>query len=156
MNQWLDNHRLIVFAAIGVLIAAAAGVFALRWRTPEPIVVEAPPPTSTPGLIKVYVSGAVAHPDVYPLAQGSIVKDALSAAGGAAADADLNHVNLAQALGDGQQIYVPRIGEAPTQGPSLSTGGTAAPTGPININTATQLDFAHSSRITEGICQAGQ
>jgi competence protein ComEA len=57
------------------------------------------------------VSGAVQKPDVYTLLPGSIVKDAILAAGGADADADLGRINLAYPLGDGQQVYVPRQGE---------------------------------------------
>jgi competence protein ComEA len=140
MNQWLEHHRMIVFVAVGVLIAATLAIFALRWRTPEPVVIEAPPATSTPGPIRVYVSGAVVRPDVYPVSQGGIVKDALAAAGGPAPDADLSRVNLAQALTNGQQIYVPHVGEIPTPGPT-SAGGATAISGPININTATQAEL---------------
>lgn len=139
MNQWLEDHKIPVFVVVGLLIAAAATFFALRWRAPAPVVIEPPPATVTPGPIQVYVSGAVAKPDVYSLPNGSIVKDALEAAGGATSDADLNHVNLAQALKDGQQVYVPKIGEVPTPAPTSAKGtpGTVV-TGPININTATQ------------------
>jgi competence protein ComEA len=142
MNEWLDNHKVPVLAAVGLLIVAAGASFALRWRTPEPVVIEAPPPTATSGPIRVYVSGAVAHPDVYSLPHGTIVKDAVEAAGGAVSDADLDRVNMAQALSDGQQVYIPHVGEAPTPAPA-SGGGTqaAVPSGPININTATQAEL---------------
>ncbi len=142
MNQWLEDHKTPIFIAVGLLIAAAVAFFALRWRAPAPVVIEPPPATATPGPIQVYVSGAVAKPDVYSLPSGSIVKDALQAAGGATGDADLNHVNLAQSLKDGQQIYVPKIGEVPTAAPTTAKG-TQAPviTGPIKINTATQAEL---------------
>jgi competence protein ComEA len=141
MNQWLETHKIVVFATIGALIVIALGIFALRLPTPEPVVIEAPPPTATVGPIKVYVSGAVVHPDVYTVERGSIVKDALAAAGGPAADADLNKINLAQTLNDGQQVYIPRVGEVPTPGPTSSGGGQPAISGPININTATQAEL---------------
>jgi competence protein ComEA len=142
MNQWLEDHKIPVFIAVGLLIAAAAAFFALRWRAPAPVVIEPPPATATSGPIQVYVSGAVAKPDVYSLPYGSIVKDALEAAGGATGDADLNHVNLAQSLKNNQQVYVPKIGEVPTPAPTNAKGtpGTVV-TGPININTATQAEL---------------
>jgi competence protein ComEA len=86
----------------------------------------------------VYVSGAVTHPDVYELSPDSIVQDALSTAGGASDDANLDAVNLARPLSDGDQVYVPRVGEVVT--PIPQEGGQAAPVagGPVNINTADQ------------------
>lgn len=139
MNEWLEKHKVAVLVAVGVLIAGAVAFFALRWQAPAPVVIQAPPASATPGPVSVYVSGAVAKPDVYSLARGSLVKDAVAAAGGATGDADLNHVNLAQAISDGMQIYVPHVGEQPTQ----KAKGTEAPavSGPININTATQAEL---------------
>ncbi len=92
------------------------------------------PATPTPATINVYVSGAVNKPDVYALSLGSLVKDAMAIAGGATAEADLDHINLALKLSDQMQVYVPRKGEAvPTP---RSSGGSSTLTSPININTA--------------------
>lgn len=140
MNQWLEQHRLALLGGIGVLIAAGVALLALRWRQPAEIVIEPPPPTRTPAPIEVYVSGAVVKPDVYALPAGSITKDAIQVAGGATGDADLNQVNLAQRLSDGQQIHVPRIGEAPPGVPGQASGAPAL-SGPVNINTATQAQL---------------
>ncbi len=140
MNQWLEQHRMSILIGLGVLLVAAIAVFALRFRQPAEIVIQPPPPTPTPAPLRVYVSGAVTHPDVYNVAPGGIVRDAINAAGGATADADLNRVNLAQPLSDGQQVYVPRVGEAPVSGPAQGNSA-AVPTGPININTATQAEL---------------
>jgi len=91
-------------------------------------------PTPTPGLLRVYVSGAVQHPDVYLLPPGSIVKDALLAAGGAITEADLININLAHAVADGEQVHVPRTGESPVRLPSVELLSQAK----VNINTADQ------------------
>jgi len=81
----------------------------------------------------VYVSGAVQYPDVYTLPPGSIVKDALLAAGGAVAEADLASINLARPVADGEQVHVPRTGEQnPVRLPSVEP----LPVGKVNINTA--------------------
>jgi competence protein ComEA len=92
-----------------------------------------------PALV-VHVAGAVRHPGLYELAEGSRIDDAIRKAGGAKPGADLGLVNLAAPVADGQQVLVP--GRA---GPGASPGdGTvpAAPTGPVHLNTATleQLD----------------
>jgi len=124
---------------------------------PAPATATLPPaptlePTPTAGPLRVYVSGAVVRPAVYTLPPGSIIDDAVRAAGGFAADADTVAVNLAQPAADGMQVYVPTLSEAlPTPPPvSLSPGATATPavrmggitvSGLININTATQTDL---------------
>ncbi|WP_294641817.1 ComEA family DNA-binding protein [uncultured Rothia sp.] len=75
--------------------------------------------------VRVHVAGAVNNPGVYTLpAQGRAV-DAIAAASGAAADADLDRVNLAGALSDGVQIYVPHRGETAAPAQILPNGGTA-------------------------------
>jgi len=80
---------------------------------------------------------------------GSRAQDALTAAGGALDNADLDHVNLAAPVSDGEQLAVPHLGEAtpvPTRsGRSASGSGGATPTPQgvwlLNINTATSGDF---------------
>src|SRR6266542_6301775 len=71
--------------------------------------------------IAVDVVGRVQHPGLVRLPQGSRVLDAIEAAGGTAAGADLEAVNLARKVVDGEQIRIPRHGEvpaAPAGGPS--------------------------------------
>ena len=75
--------------------------------------------------VRVHVAGAVNNPGVYTLpAQGRAV-DAIAAASGAAVDADLDRVNLAGALSDGVQIYVPHRGETAAPAQIQPNGGTA-------------------------------
>jgi competence protein ComEA len=75
------------------------------------------------------------------------VADAIAAAGGSLARADLDRLNLAARLADGQRIYVVRRGEAPPPGPFASglvdgaTGadgeaGASRPAEPIDLNRA--------------------
>lgn len=82
------------------------------------------------GLIAVHVKGAVAEPGLYWLAPDSRVDDAVQAAGGALAEADLDNVNLAAFVSDGSQLYVPFAGESED-----------AVSGPLNINTATEAQL---------------
>jgi competence protein ComEA len=105
--------------------------------------------TAAPTSIVLHVAGAVVVPGVRILGPGARVADAVDAAGGAAADAVLDSINLAQLLADGDRVYVPRIDDAPAVAPGVSGSGgggggssQSAPTGPIDLNTATaeQLD----------------
>jgi competence protein ComEA len=93
--------------------------------------------TTSASIVFVHAAGAVAHPGVYQVPSDARVADVVAAAGGAAPDADLNRVNLAAVVEDGQQVYVPRVGEAVvTPSPGADTGG-----GPVNINTADAGDL---------------
>lgn len=77
-----------------------------------------------PAVIRVHVSGAVHSPDhVYTLYEGARVEDALKAAGGYTAEADLTKINLAGRVEDGQKIYVPRQGEDWEEEKNEESGG---------------------------------
>lgn len=108
----------------------------------DPAVGASGPSTSAPGpSIRVHVAGAVLSPGVYALPAGAIGDEAVAAAGGALAEAELGRVNLAGKLADGQQFYVPRKGEAiPETGASGGRDGAGAGAGaggaPVNLNTA--------------------
>lgn len=107
-----------------------------------PLPTNTPAPTHTPSPVVVYVTGAVQSPqDLLELPHGSRVADAITAAGGPANDANLEAVNLAQILHDGDMIYVPFLSTEPdttTSFPvSSPTPNTTSATAPVNINSAT-------------------
>jgi competence protein ComEA len=153
MNDWLEHHRTLVLSSIGLLIILGLGAVGLRWQKPASIVIQPPLPTATPGPIRVYVSGAVANPDVYTIAPDGIVRDALTAAGGPAPDADLNRVNLAGVLHDGDQVNIPRIGEMPTSAPEVIVEGQPGASGPVNINTASVEELEALPEIGPALAQ---
>ena len=78
----------------------------------------------------LHVAGAVARPGIVELAPGSRINDAIAAAGGSSPAADLDRLNLASVVVDGQKIYVPLQGEplpADSAGAaSDADGGSAA------------------------------
>jgi competence protein ComEA len=81
----------------------------------------------------VDVTGAVERPGVYRLPAGSRVEDAVQRAGGATDKAELEAVNRAARLADGQQVVVPERGPA---GASVAVEG-GEEEGPISLGTAT-------------------
>lgn len=102
--------------------------------------------TSAGAQVYVHVAGAVAEPGLVHLAEGARVADAISAAGGAARGADLDRVNLAAVLIDGEQVYVPTEGEdvpAVAQ-PGTGEGGGAdqGSNAVVNMNTAGAQELA--------------
>ncbi len=120
-----------------------------------------PTPTPVPPPVVVQAAGAVHHPGVHRLPAGSRVDDLVRAAGGATAEADLDRVNLAAPLVDGERVWVPRRGEAevppvvsggggpaPGAGAASGAGGAtgtggapAAPGTPVDLNAATAADL---------------
>ncbi|HEX5570350.1 MAG TPA: helix-hairpin-helix domain-containing protein [Ktedonobacterales bacterium] len=84
--------------------------------------------------VTAYILGDVAQPGVYTLAVGARVQALVAAAGGALDNADLTRVDLAALVVDGQEIYVPRIGETIP----LMLGGK------VDINVASASDLHHA------------
>lgn len=96
--------------------------------------------TAQPGDIRVYVTGAVMHPGVYPLRPGDRVVDAVESAGGPAPNADTESINFATRIQDQDEIHVPRIGEAAaTPAAATAPAGEALPRIDINHADAGQL-----------------
>ncbi|MGI4894536.1 MAG: ComEA family DNA-binding protein, partial [Janthinobacterium lividum] len=101
----------------------------------EPVPVSASSST-TP--VVVHVAGHVVSPGLVTLSAGSRVADAVAAAGGPAPDADLNALNLARLLVDGDQVVVPAPGELFPPAPVAPAGASVAPdSGPVDLNSAT-------------------
>lgn len=105
--------------------------------------------SSVAGVVVVDVVGQVRRPGVVRLPAGSRVLDAVTRAGGALPGADLAQVNLARVLVDGEQVLVPRPGQAVNAAPGPgatgaagASGGGGAAGGVVNLNTAdaTALD----------------
>jgi competence protein ComEA len=93
------------------------------------------------GVALVHVAGAVRSPGVYRLREGERIQDAVRRAGGPRTGADLNAINLAAKVADGQQVVVPRRGAAGAAAVGAAAPGDAAQP-PVSLNTATaeQLD----------------
>ena len=151
---------LIVGALIGAMVIAAALTLARRVR-PAPIYITPPAPTptplptATPGPMQIYITGEVIHPAVYELPTGTIIQDAVLAAGGFSEAANSEVINLALPLSDGMHIHVPDSESEP----AVTSGNAGVVTsetpggGPININTATLEELDSLPGIGPGIGQ---
>jgi competence protein ComEA len=135
----------------GVEVASAAPGRAATGGRPQGQEAGGEATTTTAPLLAVHVAGAVARPGLYHLPAGSRVADALGRAGGRLPAADVDRLNLAAKLVDGQKILVSRRGEplpfdvaggsgtGGAGGPGGGVGGeasTAAAAEPIDLNTA--------------------
>lgn len=131
-------NALILVALLVVLGARAAPAIqtALGQFAPssQAAVTVSGPGVGAPASVTAYILGDVSAPGVYTLAADARVQALVAAAGGALADADLARVDLAAHIADGQEIYVPRLGETIP----LMLGGKVA----LNVASANDLHNA--------------
>ena len=142
--KWFGASRMIG-SVLSVAFVGVAGWWLVQTPPPPPeaslsfasttvatsatIGVSASSINATPQIITVHVAGSVKNPGVYRLKYGSRINDGIVAAGGATSAANLDVINLATVLNEGEQIYVPKRGEQPhtiTNRPQLGGGGGAA------------------------------
>ena len=131
------TRRQIGLAAVAVLALVLLGSrLLLRSEAPAAPPIPTAAATTTAAAqtpLVVDVVGAVRHPGLYRLPHGSRVADALERAGGATPKAQIELVNLAAPIADGEQVVVPRRGSAASSG-SAAPGSAA---GPVHLSTAT-------------------
>ena len=140
-----DRGIVIGLAIIVVLSLAVNGyLFMALQRSPEVIYLDAPkqdlPDATEESPVVVHISGAVVRPSVYTLPAGSRVLAVLETAGGALAGADLERINLARVLVDGEQVHIYAQGDSssPVLAPSYATTPSNTK---VNINTASQAQL---------------
>lgn len=116
--------------------ATASGVASSGRGTPGP-----GPPAGAE--VVVHVVGQVLRPGLVRLRPGARVADALSGAGGAKAGADLSALNMARVVVDGEQVHVPKPGEA-VPPPAVSAGGgggSVLPGGAVSGTSPAPIDL---------------
>ena len=134
--EFTRREQIMLVLIAAVIIAASGIVFWPREKSGP--AVTSPPPAAEQHAepvkhnnVVVYVTGAVRNPGVVSMAPGSRVIDAVNLLGGPTETANLNGINMAAPLADGQQVHVPSREESEdTPAPGRSPGGK------ININTA--------------------
>lgn len=151
------RRGLRALAVVAVVVVLGAAVLAWWSRPrPEPVAVvpqlnpvvagtaaPAGPAATEPAELVVAVSGEVREPGLVHLPPGARVADAIEAAGGLLPDADVDHLNLARKVTDGELITVgippppgePAAGGAPGPGTGAGTGAK------VNLNTATLAEL---------------
>lgn len=141
------SRRQLFAAAVAVAIVLVVLVRHLGGSgTAAPAVTPLPAPAKpakavAAKLLVIDVAGAVRRPGLYRLREGSRIDDAIAAAGGPTAKAQLDAVNLAAPIADGEQVVVPGRGVAGAPAASSPAAGSS-PSAPLDLNTATaeQLD----------------
>ncbi|MFT4220258.1 MAG: helix-hairpin-helix domain-containing protein [Microbacterium sp.] len=146
----------VLAVAVTVAVAVVRGVTTPTETVPVAVGGEGDEPgagvdAADPATVYVHVSGAVRAPGLYRLRDGSRVVDAIAAAGGFTKRADDAAVNLARVVADGEQLVVPKRGEAST--PVAGASPPAAGDGLVNLNTATEAELDTLPRIGPAMAQ---
>jgi competence protein ComEA len=164
--MYFNKREQLVLIFIIVTVLIGSGVFLLRqfrphWLMGKPDFIagdskNSPSMNNPPEEIIVHITGEVKKPDVYKLEKGMRVDDAIQLAGGATEQADLQHLNLAAKVMDGEKIYVPAKlstssspqimpesqqsyvpSKTQVENPDAIEAVHSNPPGKINLNTAT-------------------
>jgi competence protein ComEA len=122
-------HALIAAAAVFLLVLAAGEFWPSGGARTQPRPQPAAAPAPADALVDVV--GAVKRPGVYRLGTGARIQDAIRAAGGARRRADLDQLDLAAPVADGQQIVVPRRNGSAVSAPPPATAAAV-----VHLNTA--------------------
>jgi len=152
------SPRITILAFAIIALTIIGGAILLLITRPEPVKITINPPlptatalpTSTPSPITVYVTGAVNQPETtITLPAGSRVQEALDQVGGVTENADLERVNLAQILRDGDQVHVPDLNETEEFTLPTPSGGIAI----VYINSATIEELMTLPGVGEALAQ---
>lgn len=142
---YLSRAEQTALLVLGVLLLLGAGVLtyakgqhSVSAGAAEPIFVPAPGETSGNEVL-VEVAGAVTKPGLYRLPPGSRLREALAQAGGLAAEADTDALNLAVRVRDGDKIVVPAVSQVIPGGTKVSP--VVQPARPISLNKATAKEL---------------
>ncbi|HEY7269227.1 MAG TPA: ComEA family DNA-binding protein [Dehalococcoidia bacterium] len=144
---WLQRNQIAVLG-VALLVLGAGLAVDLLGRDHAPGIEFAYSSGVADGSpIRVQLAGAVARPGVYDLREGDRLVDAIAAAGGPAANADLDPLDMARRVRDEERIDVP----------AKSGGGSSAPTlvpgAKLDINTATQAQLEALPAIGQAYAQ---
>ncbi|MBA2277089.1 MAG: ComEA family DNA-binding protein [Chloroflexia bacterium] len=137
-------QRVVLALVLGLLVTASVVLLFNRRDTPSFVIV----PSTVEATIAVQIGGAVATPGVVNLPAGARMIDAIDAAGGLSAAADVSQLNLAARLADAQRLDIPRL----TPSPEATRVSSSTPTDPsteltdpgdtrINVNTAEVVEL---------------
>lgn len=88
--------------------------------------------------ILIDIKGAVKQPGVYDVSQQPRLQAAVAKAGGLTDQAEIQTINLAQKLTDGQMVYIPTKGERLSE---PTTASSQAQKDKVNLNTATVAEL---------------
>lgn len=146
----IDQKQIIIYGGIALVIITIIIIYLLTKITPgqanyEELEISTTETieqtTQTPQTIKVHIAGSVLNEGIVELEEGARIADAITAAGGTTPDANMQNVNLAYKVQDGQKIYIPNANDELETEVIQTEETKLKETGLVNLNTATQTEL---------------
>ena len=149
----MKNFKKIIFLSIGIIIIVIYLVYNYSKDNAseileENIYIETSNETKEKNKIILHITGEVNSPGIIEIEDGSRLADAIEAAGGLTENADINKINLAYVVKDGQKINIPNVNSVDTSsyiiediGENIIIEDINSNTNLVNINTATQTEL---------------
>lgn len=149
----MKNFKKIIFLSIGIIIIIIYLVYNYSKDNAseileENIYIETSNETKEKNKIILHITGEVNSPGIIEIEEGSRLANAIEAAGGLTENADINKINLAYVVKDGQKINIPNVNSVDTSsyitediGENIIIEDINSNTNLVNINTATQTEL---------------
>lgn len=150
----MKNFKKIIFLSI---IVGVLGIYLVYHYVTnssseyieENIYIETNNQTEEKNKIFLHITGEVNSPGIIEIDEGARLVDVIEAAGGFTENADINKINLAYLVKDGQKINIPNVNSVDTNSYITENMGeniiiediTSSSTNLVNINTATQTEL---------------
>lgn len=153
MFDGMDRRQRAGAFGIGLIALFVVGIVGAQYLGgPQDFPITQQGTSSGPGSqksdgVRVEVVGAVASPGSYLLPPNSQVNDAINAAGGSTASADLGQLSLTTRLMDGTTLTVPLRGGRVLGSPYAKDSSPDGGTGTVSINTASLEELDTLPRI---------
>lgn len=171
MIENLNRKQKIIIGIAALVVIAGIGIYLFVKNSQyeefdmNEVLVNAEEKEYKGDTIIVHITGEVKEPGIIELPSEARIADAIEATGGVTEGADLDEVNLAFVLSDGQKVYIPNKNEKEVSGEKVYiTAGSGnniivqdkveeGKKQKVNINEAKQEDFEQLPGIGPSIAQ---
>lgn len=149
----MKNFKKIIFLSIGIIIIVVCLAYNYSKNNSNEIIeedvyIETSSEIEEKNKIMLHITGEVNSPGIIEIEEGARLADAIEAAGGLTENADINKINLAYVVKDGQKINIPNVNSVDTSsyitdniGENIIIEDINSNTNLVNINTATQTEL---------------
>lgn len=171
MIENLNRKQKIIIGIAALVVIAGIGIYLFVKNSQyeefdmNEVLVNAEEKEYKGNTIIVHITGEVKEPGIIELPSEARIAEAIEAAGGVTEGADLDEVNLAFVLSDGQKVYIPNKNEKEVSGEkvyiTVGSGNNIivqdkveeGKKQKVNINEAKQEDFEQLPGIGPSIAQ---
>lgn len=161
LSKITGNKKLLYKILLIIIILILALMLRAKNSSAKEVKVDVSDSNLTSREMYVDIGGAVKSPGVYKVKEDTRLYEVIDMAGGLNEQADLNTINQAAFVEDGQKIIVPVVGENQTSNEDVSEqnkisknkSGTSESKGKININSASKEELKTLSGIGDVIAE---